>query len=138
MRAMNSPLMISQVPLRIFAFALMASPLVVLFGMSSFIGNRTQVPASQQAQWMSDHMPKMMTLWSLGALLYAVGFWVAFILLLRRILRPRAAILWWWALLCGLLAASYVPLGTMLAVPCLYTLFWQRRLYFNRNETHTA
>jgi len=135
---MKSAFTISQVLLRLLASALMASPFVVLLGMSSIIGNRTQVPASQQAQWMSDHFSATLRLWSWGTLLYAAGFWFAFFLLRHRIHRPRAVVLWWWALVCGLLAASFVPLGTLLALPCLITLFWKRSLYFSRDESHPA
>jgi len=135
---MKAPFTISQILLRLLVSVLIASPFVVLFGMSSIIGNRNQVPPAEQAQWMSDHFLAMQNLWSFGILLYAAGFWCAFILLHRRILRPRAIILWWWALICGLLAASYVPVGTLLSLPCLITLFWKRSLYFQHDETPTA
>jgi len=135
---MTAPSTTSNILLRVFAAVLIASPVAVLFGMSSIIGNRNEVPPAQQAQWMSDHFSATLRLWSWGILLYAAGFWFAFFLLRRRVLRPRAVVLWWWALVCGLLAASFVPLGTLLALPCLVTLFWKRSLYFSRDETHAA
>lgn len=117
---------------------LMAGPFAVLFGMPFVVGNRNEVPTPLQAQWMSDHFPATLQLWSWGILLYATGFWFAFFLLPQRVSRPAGFVLRWWALVCGVLAATFVPLGTLLALPCLITLFWKRSLYFSKSETKAA
>jgi len=124
--------------LRTFAALLIASPVFVLFGIPAIVGRRDEVPPAQQGLWMSAHVSAMMQFWFWGTLLYAVGFWFAFILLRRGVLGPRAVFLWWWALLCGLLASLFVPFGTLLALPCLVTLFRKRSFYFQRHEVQTG
>jgi len=135
--AMATKLNFHQVALRLFATASLAAPFIVLFGLSPLERHGHEVPPAQYGRWFSEHFSIITGTWSIGVAVYALGFWTAFFLLRRRTLRPRAVGLWWWALICGLLAASFVPWGTLLAVPCLVTLFWRRSLYFNPIESAT-
>src|SRR6266478_1940754 len=61
---------------------------------------------------------------------YTAAFWLTLVLLRRRSIGPRSVGLWCWAVVCGWVAASFVPLGTALALPCLFMLFLRRSLFF--------
>src|SRR5262245_19351667 len=112
----------SQFVLKSLVILLIASPLVGLFS-NLIMGSPTDLPPRLFAQWRSETIPTTFELWELGVVLYAVGFWLAFVLLRRGILHRRAAILWWCSIAFGLLAALFVPVGTVLALPCLIVLF---------------
>jgi hypothetical protein len=134
--AMTTRISASQVVLKSLVALLIASPLVGLFG-GAIMGRPADLPPSLLSQWLSDAIPTVLGLWCLTVFLYAVGFWFAFVLLQRGILRRRAAALWWCSLVFGLLAALVVPLGTVLALPCLIVLFWRRSVYFQTDD-HAA
>src|SRR5213596_1933797 len=103
---MNNQCRFSQLMLRAFLAAVLAAPFAVFFGLSRFV--------------RPDHLNTVINVWLLGSSLYTVGFWLTFVLLRRRSIRPRSVGLWCWAVVCGLVAASFVPLGTALALPCLF------------------
>jgi|ERR1041385_5731240 hypothetical protein len=113
---------ILQVGLRLLLATMLAAPLVVLFCLPRFVSPR-------------ENLGGVINAWLVGSVLYASGFWLTFLLLRRRKLRPRSVGLWSWSLVCGLVAASFVPLGTALAVPCVLMLFWRRSLFFQRYES---
>ncbi len=125
--------MILKILLRIVFILMLAAPVALLFGMSAVVGNRTEVPPDQQSQWMSEHIWEITKLWWQSAILYAVGFWNAY-----HLWKPRSVALAWVALLCGILPVVCFPVGTLLTLPCLVTLFRKRMLWFWRKEPHAA
>ena len=122
-----------QILLKSLVTLLIASPVIILFGAASLSGPH-DLPPALRAQHKSEIMPSVFDLWNLGVLLYAVGFWLTFLLLRWGVLHRRAAALWWCSLLCGLLSASFIPIGTVLAIPCLVVLFRRRSIYFQTDE----
>jgi hypothetical protein len=110
----------SQLLLKSLIALLIASPVVGLFG-GAMMGYPTD-------------LTPVMVLWCVTVHLYAVGFWVSFALLRRGLLHRRATALWWWSFGFGLLVATFVPLGTILAVPCLIVLFRRRSDYLQTDD----
>ena len=126
-----------QLFLKALAALLIASPVIVLFGIAGLSGPH-DLPPALRIQEKSEMMPSIFHLWDMGVLLYAVGFWPTFFLLRYGVLHRRAAALWWCSLLCGLLSAVFIPIGTILALPCLVVLFRRRSIYFHASERQTA
>src|SRR5215472_10633904 len=118
---MNKQVRLLQLGLRLLLAVVLAAPLVVFFGLTRFVSSR-------------ENLAAVLNAWLVGSAFYASGFWLTLFLLRRRKLHSRSVGLWSWALVCGLVASSFVPLGTALAVPCLFMLFWRRSLFFQRYE----
>ena len=123
----------SQLFLKSLVALLIASPVAGLFG-GMIMGRPADLPPSLRRELAAEGIPTIIELWCLTVFLYAIGFWFAFVLLRRGILRRPAAALWWCSLIFGLLAAMFVPLGTVLALPCLIVLFWRRSVYFKTRD----
>ena len=117
---MGNKMRFRSVVLRTSLALLCAAPLAVLFGLSHFVAR--------------GDFNDFIDAWSAASVLYALAFWLTFFLLRRRSVPSPAKGLWIWALACGVLTASFVPIGTALALPCLFTLFWRRKVFFQRYE----
>jgi hypothetical protein len=73
----------------------------------------------------------MINLWCVAAVAYSAGFWLTFFLIRRGSLQSRSIGLWCLSLVFGLFTALFVPIGTILALPCLVTMFWRWKIYFH-------
>ena len=122
-----------QLVLKAAACALIASPLVSLFA-RQILDVPHGASSALVSQWLSELMPIIFGLWLRCALLYAIGFWLIYVLLKCGLLRRPARSLWWFCLAFGLLVASFVPFGTIVALPSLVVLFKKRTLFHEREK----
>jgi len=115
--------------LRATGFALLASPFVVFLS-TALLDPPNDSTAQEYASWRSTTMPTVFELYLLSAFLYLVGFCTTYLVVRRRLSSDKARALWWCSLLAGAFSALFVPVGTLLALPCVVMLFRRRALYF--------
>ena len=128
MRMTASPSKLVQL-LRAMGIALLASPFVISLS-TAVLDPPNDSTAQEYASWRSVTVPTVFRFYLLSAFLYVAGFCITYLVVRRQVYPAKARALWWCSLVAGAFSALFVPIGTVLALPCLVTLFRRRSLYF--------